>query len=121
MMTEIEAVYRNGKLELKSVLPLKEGQAVRVVVLADENAGVKERVAAMHAAADVWLAQQKPDAVESAPDYPTEEWAKLDAEWDELLAELQQHAGSLAEDEIAAEIDEAVRVVREQSSRKTGA
>ncbi len=121
MMTEIEAVYRNGILELKSALPLKEGQAVKVLVLTDVEASVKERVTAMHAAADVWLAQQKPDAVKPAPEYPPEEWSKLDAEWDELLAEIQQHEGSLTEDEIAAEVDEAVRVVREQLSRKTGA
>jgi len=92
MATEIEAIYHNGVLEPKPALPLKEGQTVRIVVLTEE-ASLEEHVAAMHTAADKWLAQQSPEAVPVPPDYPPEEWARLDAEWEKLLLEIEQRAG----------------------------
>lgn len=117
MATEIEAIYHNGILELKSALPLKEGQMVRVVVLTEE-ASIEERVAAMHTVADAWLSQQTAEAVAAPPDYPTEEWMQLDAEWEKLLIEIEQRAGQRPEDEIAADVETAVKAARKQHRRQ---
>ena len=116
MATEIEAVYHNGVLELKSALPLKEGQTVWVIV--QENSSLEDRVTAIHAAANAWLTQQSP--VPEPPDYPPEEWARLDAEFEAVLAEIQQRAEQPTEDEIASDVEEALvatRIRRRQSAR----
>lgn len=114
MSTEIEAIYRNGVLELKTGLPLKDGQTVRVVVLTDGETSTKERIAAMHTAADDWLVEQTRATLPAEPDYPPEEWTRLDNELDEILADIQQQTGQHLEDEIAADVEAAVNAVRRQ-------
>jgi predicted DNA-binding antitoxin AbrB/MazE fold protein len=106
-MTEIEAIYHNGKLELKTPLPLAEGQSVRIIVVDEEL----DRIAAMEAAADAWLKlqpEQQPTQPDANPD-----WAMLDAEWDELFAEIA--ASNVDENELTADIEEAVKAVRQRS------
>ena len=114
MSTEIEAVYRNGVLELKTGLPLKDGQTVRVVVLADGETIIKERLAAMHTAADDWLAEQTRATLPAEPDYPPEEWTRLDTELNEILADIRQQTDQHPEDEIVADVEAAVDAVRRQ-------
>lgn len=111
MATEIEAIYHNGVLELQTSLPLKEGERVRVLVLTGDP-DADERIKAMHRAADEWLARQSPAA--EAPAYSADEWARLDEEWDRLLAELVKTTNERAEAEIAADVEEAVRAASRQ-------
>ena len=118
MTAEVEAIYSKGLLTLRSTLPLLDGQKVRVVVLEETEPTLEARVAALHIAADRWLAQQ-PAAADppAAPDYTPEEWAELDAEWDEVFAEIQRRTGDYSEDEISADGRNALQAVRRQSRR----
>lgn len=118
MVTELEAVYRKGVLELKSVLPVKDGEIVRVVVMTDKEVSLQDRVAAMHKVAEVWLAQQPAQAIPSAPDYPQEEWVRLDAELDKVLTEIEQKSARYSEEEIAADVEEAVKATRKQKRQR---
>lgn len=120
MATEVEAVYRNGTLQLKTLLPLEEGQTVRVVVLSDSETSLEDRVKAMHVAANTWLAQQSPETLAARPEYSPEDWARLDVQWDEILAEIQQQSGRHTEEEIAADVGTAVQVARQERRRQRG-
>ena len=113
MATEIEAIYHNGKLEIKHTLPLKEGQVLHIMVLTDA-----ERVANMIALADQWLTQQDTNALPTVTEYSEEELARMDAEWDEVLAEIQSHIGDVSEEEIAEDVEAAVKDVRQQMQRR---
>lgn len=113
MATEIEGIYHNGKLEIKQILPLKEGQVVHIMVLTET-----ERIATMNTLADQWLAQQDANALPNVTEYSEEELAKMDAEWDEVLAEIQSHIGDISEEEIAADVEAAVKDVRQQMPRR---
>ena len=113
MATEIEAIYHNGKLEFKEVLPLEEGQVVRIVVVTE-----KERLVTMNTLADQWLTQQPSEAIPQPTEYTEEELAKLDAEWDAVLAEIQRHVGDISEEEIANDVDMAVNDVRQQMQKR---
>jgi predicted DNA-binding antitoxin AbrB/MazE fold protein len=118
MMTELEAIYRRGTLELKSLLPVKEGEVVRVVVMTGEEVSLQDRVATMHKVADAWLAQQPVQAIPSMPDYPQEEWVRLDAELDKVLAEIEQKSARYTEEEVAADVEAAVKATRKQKRQR---
>lgn len=118
MMTELEAVYRKGVLELKSLLPVKEGEVVRVVVMTDKEVSLQDRVAVMHKVADAWLAQQPAQAIPSMPDYPPEEWVRLDAELDKVLTEIERKSARYTEEEVAADVEEAVKATRKQKRQR---
>jgi predicted DNA-binding antitoxin AbrB/MazE fold protein len=110
---EVEATYHNGTLKLKDALPLEEGQTVWVSVREEADL---DRVVAMHRAADEWLARQAP--IPEPPQFSPEEWAKLDAEFDELLAEIRAVSGEYTEADIAADVDEALEAVRRERRRQ---
>jgi predicted DNA-binding antitoxin AbrB/MazE fold protein len=111
IMTEIEAIYHNGKLELKTPLPLAEGQSVRVIVVEQET----ERLAAMEQAADTWLKLQSNEVVELSPDI---DWEKLNTEWDELFAEIRTAFDNVSEEEISRDVEHALREVRKHYDKK---
>jgi hypothetical protein len=66
----------------------------------------------MQQAAERWLAQQPPDAVREPVTLSPEEKLKLDAEFDQLLAEIRQHSEGISEQEIMADVREALEAVR---------
>lgn len=105
---EVEAVYHKGILTLKDALPLEEGQTVWVIVQPEDA----ERLNAVRQAVKNWKAQHPSVAPVEPPEFSPEEWAKLDAEFDELLAELHVTSGQYTEEEIAEDVDQALRAVR---------
>jgi predicted DNA-binding antitoxin AbrB/MazE fold protein len=115
MSLEVEAIYRNGVLELQSTVPLREGQSVRIVIQAEPGASQDERVSAMHTALDAWLDQQSKAVFLDPPDYPADEWARLNAELDALRTHIRRRSSEYTEAEIAADVETALAAMRKEA------
>jgi predicted DNA-binding antitoxin AbrB/MazE fold protein len=110
----IHAVYENGSLRLLQPLPLRDHQQVQIIVLPEVSytPADPERVRQMHERADAWLAQQRPDAVREPKPLSPAEKARLDAEFDQLLAEIRAKSAESSEEELASRVDAAIAAVR---------
>jgi len=115
MSIEVNAIYRNGVLELQSTVPLREGQSVRVIIRAEPDASQDERVAVMHTALDAWLDQQSKAVFLDPPDYPPDEWARLNLELEALIVHLRQQSSQYTEAEIAADVETALGAMRKEA------
>ncbi len=114
------AHYQNGMLKPAGILPLKENQRVRIIVLPQpqELDEVDEaRLAEMHRRADEWLAQQPPDAVRPSP-LSEEERRQAIAELDQVLRELREANVHYSEEEVMADVNAAVKAVRAEKMRQ---
>lgn len=111
----ITAVFENGLLKPLQPLALKDQQRVRIIVVEDEVIPPVDldRVHVMHEAAEAWLAIQPADAVQEPAPLSQDDKAQLDAELDQLLAEIQQYSARDSEEEIARLVDEAASVMRD--------
>ena len=109
----ITAVYEDGVLKPTEALPLHNHQQVQVIVLfeAPAEAVNAERVRQLHEQADAWLARQSIQAVRE-PLLPQEDREQLDAELDQLLAEIRTQSDHDSEEVVADQVDAAVRAVR---------
>lgn len=112
LSTPIAAVFENGLLKPLEPLKLKDLQRVKIFVIEDEAPADPERVRQMHEMADTWLRNQRPGAVREPEPLMPQEKARLDAEFEQLLAEMQQYSTQDSENEIAALVSEAVAAVR---------
>jgi predicted DNA-binding antitoxin AbrB/MazE fold protein len=114
------ARYQSGILKPIDTLPLKENQRVRIIVLTQpEEAEVDEaRLAEMHRRADEWLAQQPPDAVRPSP-LSEEERRQAIAELDQIINELWEANAHYSEEEVMADVAEAVAAVRAAAAQRS--
>jgi predicted DNA-binding antitoxin AbrB/MazE fold protein len=112
----VRAVYEGGWLKPLAPLPLPDRQRVELLVTAlpDESHYRidRQRVQQLHEKANAWLAQQPAAAVREPQRFSPAEQARLDAEFDQLLTEMQATIGADDEAELAALVDEAVAAVR---------
>lgn len=113
----IEAIYENGQLKLAYPVALKNHQRVKVIILSEgsPNTADLERVRQMHEQADEWLANQSVKAVREPKQASYVEKKRWDAEFDKLLLEIQSESAAFSEKEIAFDVDEALRAVREDN------
>lgn len=114
----INAVYENGLLRLLQPLPLRNYQQVKVIVLLPDepHRADPERVRQLHDKADDWLARQPPHAVREPRPLSPAEKERLDAEFDQLLAEIHSKSASYSDAELAALVDAAVAAVQERDA-----
>lgn len=114
----ISAIYENGLLKPLQPLPLRDRQRVKIIVLPDELRAQAdpERVRQLHEQADAWLAQQPPHAVREPKPLSPAEKERLDAEFDQLLAEIHSKSADYSEEELAALVDAAVAAVRSRDA-----
>jgi hypothetical protein len=110
----ITAIFENGLLKPLEPLALKDHQRVRIFVVEDEAFVPPDpnRVYVMHEAAGEWLAMQSADAVQEPALLSPGEKEQLDAELDQLLAEIRRYSATDSDEEIALLVDEAVSAVR---------
>lgn len=114
MSNPIAAIYENGILKPLEPLALRERQYVQInIIVTDAPARVDgERLRQIEEQADAWLAQQPTHAVREPAPLATDEKERLDAEFDQLLSELQRQAVDLTEDELTDRINVAVAAIR---------
>jgi len=110
----IQAVYEHGLLRPLQPLFLPERALVYITVVPSEpqQPSVEERLRQMHTQVDDWLARQPQDAVRSPRPLSPAAKARLDAELDQLLAEVDASMGDAADEMIAVLVNEAVHAVR---------
>lgn len=113
----IPAVYENGLLRPLQPLSLPERAQVYLTISLSEplQADVEARLQEMHRQADEWLAQQPQGAVRPPRRLSAAAQARLDAELEALLAEVDASMGDVSEEEVAALANEAVQAVRRSS------
>ena len=111
----VRAVYEDGWLKPLEPLPLHDHQRVEIMVTVSEEPQYRadsERVRQLHERASEWLAQQPVLAVRAPRRISQARQDRLDAEFDQLLAEIQAASGADDEAELIALVDEAVAAVR---------
>lgn len=108
------AVYENGLLRPLQALSLPEHEQVRVLISPEAQPYVapEQRLLQMHEQVDDWLARQPQDAVRPPRALPRSRRTKLDNELDQLLAAVDAAMSDSSDEEVAAAVDEAVRVTR---------
>lgn len=102
------AVYEKGSLKLLQDIPLKEHQKIQVMVFTPAETQIQQ----MEEKAKNWLAQQPENAVQKPKKLSSVEKKHLDAEFDTLLSEIHLHSKQFSENEISADVDEAVQAIR---------
>jgi predicted DNA-binding antitoxin AbrB/MazE fold protein len=111
----VRAVYEDGWLKPLEPLPLHDRQRVEIMVAVAEEPRYRvdlQRVQQLHEKANTWLAQQPATTVQEPQRLSLTEQLRLDAEFDQLLAEIQAASGVDDEAELVALVDEAVAAVR---------
>lgn len=102
------AVYEKGTLKLLQDISLKEHQKIHIMVFSPSDAQIQQ----MEKKTKEWLTQQPKDAVQKPKVLSSAEKQYLDAEFEALLTEIHQHSQQFSEDEISADVDEAVQTIR---------
>ncbi len=110
----IEAIYERGLIRPLQPLVLPERTQVYVFVVPSESQPplTTGRLQQMHALADEWLAHQPKDAVRPPRPLSPVGKARLDAELDDLLAEVDLSMRDGAEEAIVELVDEAADAAR---------
>jgi predicted DNA-binding antitoxin AbrB/MazE fold protein len=109
----IAAIYKNGVLVPQHPLSLREQQVVMIRVMPEDSTSPDpDRVRWMHRQADAWLAEQPAHAVRQPKPIAAKQKAKEDADFEQLLSELQQQTAFDDEAAVAALVDEALAAVR---------
>ena len=109
----ITAIYKNGVLVPQRPLSLREQQVVMLLVLPEDSPSPDpRRVRWMHRQAEAWLAEQPAHAVRQPKPISAKQKAKEDADFEQLLSELQQQTSFDDEAAVAALVDEALAAVR---------
>ncbi len=111
----VSAVYEDGWLKPLEPLPLHEHQHVELTVTVPDELRYHadpERLHLLHEEADRWLAQQPAGAVQEPRQLSPQQQARLDAEFDQLIAEIQAMSDADGETLPADLVDEAVAAAR---------
>lgn len=112
----VRAVYEDGWLKPVEPLLLPDRQRVEILVTVLEEPQYRadpSLVQQLHEKANEWLAQQPTAAVREPRRFSQAKKSRLDAEFDQLMAEIQAASGADDDAELAALVDEAVTAVRE--------
>lgn len=83
-----------------------------LVVTEAESISDEARVAWMQREAERWLAQQPTNAVREPPPLSPGAKQELDAEFDQLLADIRRGAEGRSEEEIMADVKETLEATR---------
>jgi predicted DNA-binding antitoxin AbrB/MazE fold protein len=113
-MRPIPAIYENGLLRPLQSLPLPEHEKVYIILVTEDSQypTTEARLRQMHAQADEWLTYQSRDALQPPCPLSPAHKARLDAELDQLLAEVDAAMSDASEEEVAALVDEAAQAIR---------
>ena len=113
-MTPIPAIYEKGLLRPLQSLPLPEHEKVYIILVTEDSQypTIEARLRQMHAQADEWLTYQPQDALQYPPTLSPARKTRLDAELDQLLAEVDAAISAASEEEVAALVDEAAQAIR---------
>jgi len=112
-MRPIPAIYEKGLLRPLQSLPLPEHEKVYIILVPEDSQypTIEARLRQMHSQADEWLTHQPQDAVQPSGPLSPARKARLDAELDQLLAEVDAAMSDASEEEIAALVDEAAQAI----------
>lgn len=118
MSTTVRAVYEDGVLKPKDILPLDDHAEVLILILPAEARLVREpgadRVAALQQEVVTWLAQQPADAVREPVVAPS----SVEQDFERALAAIRRRASQYSLIQIQADVETAVAEARTLSPQE---